>query len=139
MGYSTLWWAARAKRVTSCEHNADWVDRLKPGLPSNVTALLRPVRSPEYVTAAGEAPAPIDILVIDGRRRVECAEHALARLSATGCVVWDNSERDRYAPGFQLLREAGFTGRLDFWGMGPINIYEWCTSVFYRPGNCLGV
>jgi hypothetical protein len=139
MGYSTLWWAKRVAHVTSCEHDQEWVARLRPSLPSNVTPQLRPVYSPEYVNAAADADKPIDILVIDGRRRVECASSGLGRLSQEGCVVWDNSDRSRYEPGFRRLEASGFTGRLDFWGMGPINIYEWCTSVFYRPGNCLGL
>lgn len=139
MGYSTLWWAARVAHLTGCEHDQEWVARLRPSLPRNVTALHRRVDSPEYVNAAAEADEQIDILVIDGRRRVECAVNGLRHLSNEGCVIWDDSDRTRYTHGFEHLERQGFAGRLDFWGMRPIHIYESCTSIFYRPGNCLGL
>lgn len=47
-------------------------------------------------------------------------------------ILFDNSECQEYTPAFDLLRQAGFH-RTDFWGTGPVNPYEWCTSVFFRP------
>jgi hypothetical protein len=138
MGNSTLWWSARATRVECCEHSLEWYTRLKPTLPANVTVHLHPMLSEEYVEAGANALSEIDILVIDGRRRVASARRSLARISAGGIVLWDNTDRDYYAPGCDYLAEQGFK-RLDFWGMGPINVYEWCTTIFYRPNNCFGI
>lgn len=53
-------------------------------------------------------------------------------------IIWDNSDRERYAVGFDFLKEREFR-RVDFWGVGPINHQEWCTTIFYRQDNCLGI
>ncbi len=139
MGNSTLWWSARAGKIECCEHDREWFDRLTPKLPTNATAHFCALSSGDYVSAATRTVSDIDILVIDGRKRVSCAEQSLARMTANGVVIWDNSERDYYKRGFEFLARNGFCGRLDFWGMGPINTYEWCTSIFYRRENCLGI
>ena len=139
MGNSTRWWSERAASVECCEHDEAWFKRISSSLPPNVSSYLHPTRSDAYIHAAAHAAAEIDILVIDGRRRVSCARNSLGRLSASGVVVWDNSDRSYYAPGYVHLIENGFAGRLDFWGMGPINVVEWCTSVFYKRDNCLGI
>lgn len=139
MGNSTLWWSRRVQIVESCEHDAVWLNRMRPMLPTNARTHFHPVTSDDYVQAALRSAHLIDILVIDGRRRVACARSGLARLSPAGVVLWDNTERGYYAQGYQDLAESGFSGRIDFWGMGPINSYEWCTSIFYRPQNCFGL
>jgi len=139
MGNSTLWWASRVERVVSVEHDQAWFDRLQLQRPENVQARCWPETSDEYVEAASSPDRGIDILVNDGRRRNECIVNAVAGLSAGGCVVWDNSERPEYRPAFDFLEDQGFSGRIDFTGMGPINAYEWCTTIFYRPANCLGL
>ena len=48
------------------------------------------------------------------------------------------TDRVIYQEGYEFLLTNGFK-RLDFWGMGPINPYSWCTSIFYRKENCLEI
>ena len=79
-----------------------------------------------------------DIIVIDGRDRVNCARNCLGALKDNGVVIWDNSDRDKYEEGYAYLVQNGFN-RLDFDGLGPINCDGWRTSVFYRQNNCLGI
>jgi len=40
--------------------------------------------------------------------------------------------------GQEVLKQDRFR-RIDFWGMGPIEAANHCTSVFYRSNNCLGI
>ena len=138
-GNSTLWWRQRAGRVVSCEHDRDWHARMKSQLPNNAEYLyvaLEP--SGEYARVIHGYSHEFDIVVIDGRDRVACARNCLTALRPGGVVVWDNSDRSEYAEGFELLMQHGFR-RLDFSGLGPINAYAWCTSVFYRSDNCFGI
>lgn len=79
-----------------------------------------------------------DIIVIDGRDRVSCMRNALAAIKESGVLVVDNTERDEYRPGLELLLQKGFR-RIEFYGIGPINRYAWTTSLFYRDNNCLGI
>ena len=75
--------------------------------------------------------AYFDVIVIDGMARVLTTWVAVRRLKSDGFIIFDNSDRDVYDDAYQLLKEAGFL-RLDFWGLGPINPYAWCTSLFAR-------
>ncbi len=138
-GHSTLWWAARVARVVSCEHDAAWHAQLLPQLPAHVESLHVALDSPDpYAACVARFPGGFEVVVIDGRERVACARYAPIALTHDGVIIWDNSDREDYQPGFEHLRTTGFR-RLDFWGLGPINTYGWCTSVFYRADNVLGL
>lgn len=81
---------------------------------------------------------PFDVIMIDGRQRVKCAEIAASALTARGVIVWDNAERSRYGPGRRMLTDHGFR-HVAFYGTGPGELREWTTSIYYRDGNCLGL
>lgn len=138
MGNSTLWWSRRAGRVITCEGDKAWFDRIRPEMPSNVEAILIPETSEAYVQAAVDRGGPFDVLIIDGRRRVECCRNSLSSLSDEGVVIWDDFHRERYHEGREFLRADGFT-ELPFWGLTPLTARNACTSLFYRPRNCLGI
>lgn len=135
-GYSTLWWKQRASRVVSCEHEREWVAELHK-LRGDLEIVLRSLGG-DYEREISNYESEFDVIVIDGRNRVECAKHALYALKPAGFFVWDNSDRHRYEDGYAFLESTGFK-RVDFHGMGPINSYGWCTSLFYRGENCLGL
>lgn len=138
-GGSTLWWAKRVAHVTSVEHSEPWVEEMRPKLPDNVVYIHEPL-TPDgpYSRAAAATGRNYDIIVNDGRDRVNCARNALGSLTDKGVIVWDNSDRPRYEEGYQFLHAAGFR-RVDFNGMGPINSKPWMTSIFYRDNNCLSL
>lgn len=140
-GNSTLWWGSRVARVVSCEHDKEWFAGFSGRITGpHVTYLLRRCKggSTDYVEEISRYPGMFDILVIDGRERVGCAENGLASLRPGGVILWDNGDRDEYRPGYDMLRQAGFK-RLDFWGLGPLSTRRWCTSVFYQDHNCLRI
>lgn len=138
MGNSTLWWSEHAKTVLACEHDRIWFDRMSGMLPSNVQAILVPLQNNRYAYSARDSGQTFDIIVIDGRNRVDCAKNSIDCLTEEGAIVWDNSDRRRYDEGYSFLRKNGFK-QLNFWGTGALVLNQWCTSVFYRPNNCLGI
>jgi predicted O-methyltransferase YrrM len=138
-GNSTLWWSDRVRNVVSCEHDKTWYGVMRDRVPANVEYCLVELRPDgQYATAVARQAEPFDVIVIDGRERVNCAKAALGALKDDGVVVWDNSDRPEYEAGFRLLVDKRFR-RIDFWGMGPINTYGWCTSLFYRSRNCFDI
>lgn len=139
-GNSTFWWSSRVSSLVSCEHDKEFYADLQSKVAANTTYLLRRAKggSREYVQEIIKYRDIFDIIVLDGRQRVECAANCLAALHADGVIVWDNSDRQEYRPGFDFLVKAGFR-RLDFWGMGALATRRWNTSIFYRPHNCLGI
>lgn len=135
-GQSSSWWAVRVKDVIAVEHDPDWHAKVQASTPANARVLYRPLGQ-GYIDAV-DGHHPFDIVVIDGRRRVDCAPHAAQALTKAGVIVWDNSEREQYQGGLDLLHRLGFR-RLDFEGLGPVATISWTTTVFYREENCLGI
>jgi hypothetical protein len=85
-----------------------------------------------YVSALLEFPrGTFQIISVDGQARNLAASVAAEMVHSEGCVIVDNSDLEQYAPAFNALQENGFA-RIDFWGPGPINPYEWCTSIFTK-------
>ncbi|WP_026630774.1 FkbM family methyltransferase [Dyadobacter alkalitolerans] len=136
-GNSTRWYGARVKQITAVEHDADWIKLIKPKLPSNAKVIEKPLGD-SYIQAVKDADERYNIIIVDGRNRVKCANFAVDYLTNDGVLILDNSEREWYQKAKDYLKERGFR-RLDFIGMAPIVGIETCTSVFYRDGNCLGI
>ncbi|CAG4991445.1 hypothetical protein DYBT9275_00755 [Dyadobacter sp. CECT 9275] len=136
-GNSTRWYGARVRRITAVEHDAQWIQIIRPQLPANAEVLSRELGE-SYIQAPKEKGARYQIIVVDGRNRVRCTEFASEYLTNDGVLILDNSERAFYQRAKDLMKERGFK-RLDFQGMAPIVGHETCTTVFYREGNCLGI
>ena len=138
-GNSTLWWSSRVHRLVSCEHDKEWYAAMRQRVPADTVYLLRRAKqSSAYADEIANYCDAFNILVIDGRDRVNCVRQGIGSLCDDGVILWDNSDREEYGDGYELLAANGFR-RLDFWGMGPLSTRRWCTSFFYRPGNCLGI
>jgi hypothetical protein len=138
-GNSTRWWARHAKQVTAVEHDPIWAKKVAAQAPVNVTVLEVPLEADgDYCRTPLRTGATYEVVVVDGRDRVNCALQCLAALTDDGVVIWDDSHRSRYRVGIAFLAKHGFR-RLRFTGLGPIAPNPGETSVFYRPSNCLGI
>lgn len=85
-----------------------------------------------YATEITEHPEQsFDAIVIDGMSRTLCAWLAPRYLKPDGVIIFDNSDRWQYNAGYRMLSRMGFR-RIDFYGPGPVNRLEWCTSMFVR-------
>jgi hypothetical protein len=137
-GSSTLWWASRVRRVVSCEHDQAWFEQVRSTVPASVDIRHVGLEEQRYSREILQYRNEFDIVVIDGRDRINCARNVLTALKEDGIVLWDNSDRDEYRAGYEFLEQNGFR-RIDFTGLGPLNVYQWTTSIFYRDRNCLGL
>jgi hypothetical protein len=134
-GNSTLWWSNQVSSVTSCEHDREWLNSFKAEFPPNIDSIHCELDyGGEYCKTILAYKSSFDIIVIDGRDRVNCAINSIGALKEDGVILWDNSDRGKYKEGCSYLLRNGFR-RLDFWGLGPIGSQEWCTSIFYRDNN----
>jgi len=136
-GNSTRWYGARVKHIAAVEHDAQWIEIIKPKLPANSTVYSRP-QGPSYVEAVKNEEKKYNIIVVDGRNRVKCTAFAVEYLTEDGVLILDNSERDWYQPAKDLMTSKGYKS-IDFRGMLPIVGHESCSTVFYKDGNCLGI
>ena len=138
-GNSTLWWSEKVSSLTSCEHDLDWYNYLNEKIPSNVEYIHCELNyGGQYCRTILGYKNRFNIIVIDGRDRVNCAKNSLVALKADGVIVWDNSDRQKYQEGYYYLIQNGFR-RLDFEGLGPNGVDQWCTSIFYRDNNCFQI
>ncbi len=137
-GFGTLWWANRVKRITIVEHNIDWYRKMSAVFPKNVRGIFRELEyGGDYSkTIEDLLPIKFDVIVIDGRDRINCCKHAIKCLSDSGIIILDNSNRKEYVVGRQFLKENGFR-ELQLFGLTPMITDENSTSFFYKEKNCL--
>lgn len=129
-GNSTLWWARRARSVTSLESNPAWHAELAPQLPANARLMLETARP------LGRAVPPdgrtYHLIVVDnGDNRYAAAQAAVSLLADNGVIVLD--EADWYPRTAALLREAGLI-EVDLAGFKPGWCFTSVTSLFLKPG-----
>jgi protein-L-isoaspartate O-methyltransferase len=113
-GASTVWLAQRAASVISVEHDEEWARIVRQHIGERVE--LRLVQAdarfdPDYASERKDASTlsfrdyassidsetePFDLIVIDGRARGKCLEHALAHLAPDGTILFDDTSRARY-------------------------------------------
>jgi hypothetical protein len=138
-GNSTLWYADKVKYVTSVEHDQNWYEKVKNNLPDNTTIhYSKLVYGKEYCQYAKQLDKKFDLIIVDGRDRVNCIKNSIECLTSSGVIILDDSERSSYLDGIQYLIDSGFK-KIDFWGISPGLFYKKNTTVFYKNNNCLGI
>lgn len=138
-GNSTYFYAKHAGKVVSVEHDKDWYDKIIKSKPENTELIFcELVRDGDYCRTPLRLKETFDIIIVDGRDRVNCCKQAVNALSANGVIVLDDSERDSYKEGIDFLLANGFK-HLSFSGISPGLFYRKSTSVFYKTDNCLSI
>lgn len=138
-GNSTLFYASKVKAVYSVEHDSEWIGQLKNILPQNVTVYHQElIYGGEYCKFPSTLNRKFDIIIVDGRDRVNCMINAMNYITESGVIVLDDSERKEYSTGIKTLRENGFK-QIDFYGIAPGLLYKKCTTVFYNIKNILDI
>jgi len=138
-GNSTLWYAKKVNSVTSVEHDKQWFEKIKNSMPSNVSIFYEElVYGGKYSKFAESLKNEIDIVIVDGRDRVNCLKNSINVINQNGVIVLDDSERDSYKDGVNFLIENNYK-KIDFWGISPGLFYKKCTTIFYKDNNCLGI
>jgi predicted O-methyltransferase YrrM len=92
-GASSIWLAKRAGSVTSVEHDDRWLVAVGDMAPHNLKLVKAPLPYHEEINEAG---GEFDLIVVDGRDRVNCVSAAIPRLKDGGYLLLDDSHRGRY-------------------------------------------
>lgn len=123
-GASSVWLGRRAAEVHSVEHHAGFAGVMRQvlaeaGLDGTVTLHEVPPTTGEvpvvpserggeegndyadYVASIDDVPGEFDLVVVDGRARVACLQHAAKRLAPGGIVLFDDTQRPRYRAGLE--------------------------------------
>jgi len=138
-GSSTLFYAKRVSKVVSVEHDENWFNKIVSSKPENADMIFTKLETGgEYSKKAALLGEQFDIIIVDGRDRVNCCKESIHALSTQGVLVLDDSERKEYNEARLFLKENGFK-ELSFSGISPGLFYLKATSVFYKTQNCLGI
>lgn len=138
-GNSTYFYSKYAGIVVSVEHDKAWYDKILNTKPDNAELIFcELVRDGDYCRVPQKLEETFDIIIVDGRDRVNCCRQGVKALSERGVIVLDDSEREAYRDGISFLKQNGFK-ELSFSGISPGLFYRKSTSVFYRPENCLNI
>ncbi|HYQ66242.1 class I SAM-dependent methyltransferase [Actinophytocola sp.] len=140
-GASTVWLAKRSAQIDSVEHDTSWAESVKKMLADTGNAKLHVVpptaATPDttvrsgrvghtdldfanYVSTIDEVGGPFDLIVVDGRARVDAFRRSLDHLADDGVVVFDNIKRKRYwdvlsaMPGLRIELLKGGTPTLPY-------------------------
>ncbi len=136
-GLGTRWWAEHAVEVDAVEHDKKWYETISNQLPKNVRLQLKKLNG-EYKQAISEPGKKYDVVVIDGKNRIECAKIAVRHLSDRGIIIYDDTDRKKSVGAVQIFRDEGFR-HLPFIGFSPIEFMKCETSMFYREDNLLNL
>lgn len=139
-GNSTLFWSQYVKEVVSIEYNLEWYEKMKEIVPHNVELKYCELEyGGSYSRIILKEQETFDIILVDGRDRVRCAENAVKKLKEDGVIVWDNSEREYYKAGYEFLKSQGFEELMlssIIYGLPGVEDF---TTIFYRENNILGL
>ncbi len=133
-GYSTLYYAERAKAVTAVEHNAHWFKKCKDEvLPESVNLIH--AEEAAYVDTLAAQKQRFDVIVIDAIKRPECAEAVIEQVKAHGAklVVFDNA--DWFEVDAQKIADTLEWIRIPMRGFGPLNDFAWQTDFLMNPAE----
>ena len=143
-GGSSLWLADHGADLTVVEHDESWAEQLAKALPASVKLVIQPAADTGrlaseggpgffdgYVTTIDDcADGELDLVIVDGRCRTECAEHAIPKVRRGGMLLLDDSDRKRYRKVPSMLRGwTEFTVR----GLKPGASVPATTSVWRAP------
>ncbi len=138
-GNSTLWYGKRVQSVTAVEHDKLWYKEIKSRMPKNINLHYQElVYGGKYSKFSNILNQKFDIVIVDGRDRVNCIKNSLNTLKENGIIVLDDSEREAYQEGVNFLLDNGFR-KIDFWGISPGLFYKKNTTIFYKSDNCIGI
>lgn len=130
-GDSSEFWVKAGAQVVAVESDRDWYKKISERQLDGLS-LEWVDECPQYENSILETGRFFDIIVIDGKRRFECAsmvKKCLNLSSEEGCmIILDNS--DWYRETAKYLRKNLDFIQIDFHGFGPISLSSWTTSLF---------
>lgn len=116
-GGSSAWLSDHGAQLTVIEHHQEWCEELRRALPSNVELISAPAcdvgvigssveagHFDDYVKAIDSYPdLSFDLVIVDGRARVESVSRAKAKVKQGGHLLLDDSDRARYRAGITAM------------------------------------
>jgi hypothetical protein len=137
-GNSTLWYAKKVAKIKCVEHDKGWYEKVRKELSGNIEIVYKELQyNGEYSKEAKDEK--YDVIIVDGRDRINCLFNSLKALKEGGVFVFDNSELKQYVAKIDEFCSVNNFKKIDFVGMAPISVHRTATSILYRSNNCLNI
>lgn len=131
-GASTLWFSKRIKKIISAEHDKKWYEKIKKELPNHCEINHYNLEyGGDYCQSITQYNQKYDIILVDGRDRVNCVKYALEYIKPDGIIILDNSDRGSYSEAIDYLKWNNFL-TIDFVGLAPGSNVKTQTSIFKK-------
>ena len=117
-GGSSIFFLKRKVHLISIEHEEVWLTEVQKRIPKNRRKVWEShlisskngtngiPSSIDYLSPIRKiADTSIDLLLVDGRHRVDCIRRSISKIKPNGYIILDNSDRPEYSETFELLRE----------------------------------
>lgn len=145
-GGSSLWLCDHGANLTVVEHNPDWIRILRTTLPSDVRLLEIPSDSTGTVSSSVELgyfdnyvqsissaeDSSLDLVIVDGRARVDCVVAAKDKVKPGGHLLLDDSDRPRYEAAHKAMADWAESRIV---GLKIGSNYPATTSLWTRPAT----
>jgi len=136
MGSSTVYLTRHCLSLISVEHNKDWYDKtckiISDYQYDNFHGYYEPMPYNKIIEMYKDAV--FDLIIVDGRNRVKCIASSIPKLKPGGWLILDNSEREYYKPGIDLMAD---WNRIDCRQNHPdkygFTYPSWTTTIFIKP------
>jgi len=106
-GFSTLWFAKRVKEIISHENSLAWFNIVNERAKDEGVVNLRLIFDSKY-WSLGDWGKTFDVILIDGKKRLQCAMKSIPFLKAGGYVILDNAEFRKNQPAVDFLTSLGW-------------------------------
>ena len=113
-GGSSIFFIKRGVKLISIEHEPRWLNDARIRLTSSkirnwethlISSKLATNGIPtsqDYLNPIRKIPdSSIDLVLVDGRHRVDCVKHSLSKVKPNGYIILDNSDRPEYSKTFE--------------------------------------
>lgn len=135
-GYSTLYFAKKVNSITSVEYDLGWFSNI-----TNQTKKLNNVNiiynklDDSYPQSIEKLQKKYDLIIVDGRMRVESFKISINCLKVGGILILDDSSRSKYIEAFNVAKKSGYK-HISFNGLKPAGYISDQTTIFYKENNC---
>ena len=93
-GRSTQFFSTRVKQVFSRENNKEWFDVVTKQIEKAVNVDYKFYDDlGEYANVTNIENDSLDLIIVDGRNRVNCLLNSISKLKSGGVLILDNAER----------------------------------------------
>ncbi|OGB83706.1 hypothetical protein A3F66_05315 [candidate division TM6 bacterium RIFCSPHIGHO2_12_FULL_32_22] len=105
-GSSTIWFAERADKLISFEHDVRWYNRVNSALPKNIDYRL--FKGSYFIEIELLPDNYFDLILVDGKDRLECIKNSITKIKSGGILMLDDAQREQYQIVNEWLKDWNF-------------------------------